>query len=96
MVPKVGDLVFVDNNVLLTASDEPRPNHEAARRLIAESGSRDLHRALSGQKLWEYLVVATRPEGLFVLLRYRYVRGGGRGCSGIENWTLVIPEFGAG
>ena len=61
MVPKVGDLVFVDTNVLLTATDKSRPNHEAARRLIAESGSRGLHLAVSGQILREYLVVATRP-----------------------------------
>jgi len=61
MVPKVGDLVFVDTNVLLTATDRSRPNHEAARRLIAESGSRGLHLAVSGQILREYLVVATRP-----------------------------------
>ncbi len=63
MVPKVGDLVFLDTNVLLTATDESRPNHEAARRLIAESGLRGLHLAVSGQILREYLVVATRPIG---------------------------------
>lgn len=61
MVPKVGDLVFVDTNVLLTATDTSRQNHEAARRLIAESGSRGLHLAASGQILREYLAVATRP-----------------------------------
>ena len=61
MVPTVGDLVFVDTNILLTATDESRPNHEAARRLIAESGSRGLHLAVSGQIFREYLVVATRP-----------------------------------
>lgn len=61
MVPKVGDLVFVDTNILLTATDESRPNHNAARQLIAESGSRGLHLATSGQVLREYLVVATRP-----------------------------------
>ena len=61
MVPKVGDLVFVDTNVFLTATDESRPNHEAARRLIAESGSQGLHLAVSGQVLREYLAVATRP-----------------------------------
>ena len=55
------DLVFVDTNILLTATDESRPNHEAARQLIAESGSRGLHLGTSGQVLREYLVVATRP-----------------------------------
>lgn len=61
MVPKVGDLVFVDTNVLLTATDESRANHEVARRLIAEAGSGGLHLAVNGQVLREYLVVATRP-----------------------------------
>lgn len=61
MAPKVGDLVFVDTNVLLTATDESRPHHTAARRLITESGAAGLHLAVSGQVLREYLVVATRP-----------------------------------
>ncbi len=60
MVPKVGELVFLDTNILLTATDESRPGHEVAHRLIAESASRGLHLALSGQILREYLVVATR------------------------------------
>ena len=61
MVPKAGDVVFIDTNVLLTATDESRPNHEAARRLIAESGRNGMHLAVSGQVLREYVVVATRP-----------------------------------
>ena len=61
MALKVGDLLFIDTNVLLTATDESRPNHEAARRLIAQSGRYGLHLAVSGQILREYLVVATRP-----------------------------------
>ena len=60
-VPKVGDVVFVDTNVLLTATDVSRPHHESARRLIAESAGRGLHLALNGQVLREYLAVATRP-----------------------------------
>ena len=61
MVPKVGDVVFIDTNVLLTATEESRPNHEAARRLIAESDRSGMHLAVSGQILREYMVVATRP-----------------------------------
>lgn len=61
MVPKAGDRLFIDTNVLLTATDESRPNHEAARRLIAESDRNGLHLAVSGQVLREYMVVATRP-----------------------------------
>ena len=61
MVPKVGDLLFIDTNVLLTATDESRPHHDAARRLITQSDRHSLHPAVSGQILREYLVVATRP-----------------------------------
>ena len=61
MALTVGDLLFIDTNVLLTATDESRPNHEAARRLIARAHGRALHLAANGQVLREYLVVATRP-----------------------------------
>ncbi|MDE0365878.1 MAG: type II toxin-antitoxin system VapC family toxin [Gammaproteobacteria bacterium] len=61
MVPKAGDRLFIDTNVLLTATDESRPNHEMARRLITESNRNGLHLAVSGQVLREYMVVATRP-----------------------------------
>ena len=61
MVPKAGDLLFIDTNVLLTATDESRPNHAAARRLITESDRNGFHLAASGQILREYMVVATRP-----------------------------------
>lgn len=61
MALTVGDLLFIDTNVLLTATDESRPNHEAARRLIARAHGQALHLAASGQVLREYLVVATRP-----------------------------------
>ncbi|MDE0217834.1 MAG: PIN domain-containing protein [Spirochaetaceae bacterium] len=56
-----GEVLFVDTNVLLSATDESRPSHRDACRLIAESGRRGLHLAASGQILREYLVVATRP-----------------------------------
>jgi len=61
MAPTVGDILFVDTNVLLTATDESRPQHQDAIRLLAESGSSGTHLAASGQILREYLVVATRP-----------------------------------
>ena len=61
MVPAAGDILFVDTNVLLTATDESRPQHRDAGRLFGESGLHGLHLAASGQILREYLVVATRP-----------------------------------
>ncbi len=57
----VGEVLFVDTNVLLSATDESRPQHRDACRLIVESGARGRHLAASGQILREYLVVATRP-----------------------------------
>ena len=61
MAPTTGDILFVDTNVLLTATDESRPHHLDAGRLLGESGLHGLHLAASGQVLREYLVVATRP-----------------------------------
>jgi predicted nucleic acid-binding protein len=61
MEPKAGDWVFVDTNVLLTATDRSRPQHEESRTVIARAGRAGLHLAASGQILREYLVVATRP-----------------------------------
>ena len=37
MAPMVGEVVFVDTNVLLSATDESRSHHREACRLIAES-----------------------------------------------------------
>ena len=61
MTPTAGDVLFVDTNVLLTATDASRPQHRDAERLFSESGLRGLHLVASGQILREYLVVATRP-----------------------------------
>ena len=61
MVPAAGDILFVDTNVLLTATDESRPQHRDAGRLLGEASRHGLHLAASGQILREYLVVATRP-----------------------------------
>lgn len=64
MVIQAGDLLFLDTNVLLGATDESRPCHQAASKLLALAGSKGVHLATSGQVLREYLVVATRPAGV--------------------------------
>lgn len=55
------DLVVVDTNILLSATDRSRVQHEAARTFLRED-PRDLH--LTPQVAREYLAVATRPAGL--------------------------------
>ena len=52
--------MFVDTNVLLTATDDSRELHSEATQLL-EVSSQDLRLAASGQVVREYLVVATRP-----------------------------------
>lgn len=59
---KVGDVLFLDTNVLLTATDKSRAFHEDARWLLGVAAFRGIHLALSGQILREYLVVATREQ----------------------------------
>ena len=49
--------------MLVAATDESRPFHAAARKLIARGRSVGLPGATSGQVIREYLVVATRPLG---------------------------------
>lgn len=61
MAIKAGDLLFVDTNVLLTATDESRPHYRPAQRLLVLANSAGFHLGVSGQVLREYLVVATRP-----------------------------------
>jgi predicted nucleic acid-binding protein len=61
MTPKAGDTLFVDTNILLTATDEKRSNHDMAQAMIGEAVAKGIHLAVSGQILREYLVVATRP-----------------------------------
>jgi predicted nucleic acid-binding protein len=58
---KVGDVLFLDTNVLLTATDELRPQHAAALGVLGAASRSGVHLGLSGQILREYLVVATRP-----------------------------------
>lgn len=55
---RAADLVVVDTNVLLSASDRSRSSHEAALRLLRDD-PRDLH--VTPQVVREYLAVATRP-----------------------------------
>jgi len=60
-MPMVGEILFADTNIFLTATDRSRKNHEIARNLLMEASRGQFHLALSGQVLREYLVVATRP-----------------------------------
>jgi len=53
--------VFVDTNVLLTASVPARPGHRLALAVVDEWPGRGVQPYTSGQILREYLVVATRP-----------------------------------
>jgi predicted nucleic acid-binding protein len=56
----VGDTVFVDTHVLLSATAPARPWHREAL-LVLEWPNQGVDLALSGQVVREYLVVATRP-----------------------------------
>ena len=58
---KAGEILFLDTNVLLTATDRSRPDHLSARRLLSLARRGGFHLAVSGQVVREYLVVATRP-----------------------------------
>ena len=55
-----GDILFLDTNILLSATDESRSNHRLARWVISSSHHYGVHLAISGQIEREYLVVATR------------------------------------
>ncbi len=61
MAIKAGELLFVDTNVLLTATDQSRPYHRQAQRVLGLANRAGFHLGVSGQVLREYLVVATRP-----------------------------------
>ncbi len=59
----VGEILFLDTNILLIATDESRPHHQFARKVIATHNRSGIHLGVSGQIIREYLVVATRvPE----------------------------------
>jgi predicted nucleic acid-binding protein len=57
-----GSRLFLDTNVLLTATDEGRNGHYRATELISQAPGEGVHLFISGQVLREYLVVATRPQ----------------------------------
>jgi predicted nucleic acid-binding protein len=56
-----GDLLMVDTNILLTATNAQRTGHLAANRVFQIALDAGVHLATCGQILREYLVVATRP-----------------------------------
>jgi len=58
---EVGEKVFVDTNILLTATDSRREGHRNAIDLFRNAMQKEFTLCLSGQVLREYLVVATRP-----------------------------------
>ena len=59
----VGEILFLDTNILLTATDESRQHHQFARHVITAHQRSGFHLGISGQIIREYLVVATRsPE----------------------------------
>ena len=55
-----GDLVFLDTNVLLGATDISRSGHDQCRQVFQKALSSGIHLCLNGQVIREYLVVATR------------------------------------
>lgn len=56
-----GSEVFLDTNVLLTATTPARALHQAALSILNDWPGRGLQLCTSGQVVREYLVVATRP-----------------------------------
>ncbi len=61
MVMMEGDTVFLDTNILITATDSSRNNHYTAKTVIKELYKNGFHPVFSGQVIREYMVVATRP-----------------------------------
>ena len=60
----IDEKVFVDTNVLLTATDKSRQNHHRALELLRLCMRTGRYLVVSGQVLREYLVVATRPTAV--------------------------------
>ena len=60
MALRAGEILFLDTNVLLTATDSARPLHGEAVRMLEEADSHGLHLAISGQVIREYLSASTR------------------------------------
>jgi len=58
---KRGDLLFLDTNIFLSATDASRAEHTSCRSILERAIVAGLHPVISGQVVREYLVVATRP-----------------------------------
>lgn len=58
---KAGDILFLDTNILLAATDQSRKQHHESLHLFFVAVRYGVQLATSGQILREYLVVATRP-----------------------------------
>jgi predicted nucleic acid-binding protein len=58
---RAGSLIFLDTNILLTATDKSRAYHKQAQYIFNAMFDFGYHLCTSGQVLREYLVVATRP-----------------------------------
>jgi predicted nucleic acid-binding protein len=61
MGPTVGEIFFIDTNVLLTATDDTRKYHLEVKKLFKSVIQAGFHLAFCRQVIREYLVVATRP-----------------------------------
>lgn len=61
MAAMVGEILFLDTNILLIATDRSRQLHRLAVRLLEEADVRGIHLAANGQVMREYLAVSTRP-----------------------------------
>jgi len=61
MTTTLGERVFVDTNVLLTALDRGRQYHLQAFRVLNELPNQGVRLCVSGQVLRELLAVSTRP-----------------------------------
>lgn len=57
---QAGDILFLDTNILLTATDASRTHCDHARMIFQSAVRAGLHLTISGQIIREYLVVATR------------------------------------
>jgi predicted nucleic acid-binding protein len=56
-----GELILLDTNILLTATDNSRPEFKEARELFGRALESGVHLCISSQIIREYLVAATRP-----------------------------------
>lgn len=57
-----GDLLFLDTNILLSATVDSRPDHHPCRELFRAAPASGVHLVTIPQVFREYLAVATRPR----------------------------------